>query len=320
MLIVSILINSCNHNQAREINAKPQVQKPEYALVIHGGAGDINPQKLPEEIRRKYRKALAAALKAGEDVLKDGGGAMDAVIAAIMIMEDDTLFNAAKGAVLTEAGTAELDASLMTGHDLNAGAIAGAKHIKNPILAAREVMLNSKHVMLAGDGADRFAAERNLDTVAQHYFITAHRKKQLQEYVHGTVGAVALDKKGNIAAGTSTGGMTAKKWGRIGDSPIIGAGTYADNRSCGVSATGHGEYFIRNAVAYDIHARMRYKNQSLDSAAREVVHNVLKEKFDASGGIVALDKSGNIVMEFNTTAMFRGYVKAGEKSFTAIFR
>lgn len=208
----------------------------------------------------------------------------------------------------------------MEGKTLNAGAVAGVKHIKSPILGAREVMLHSKHVMLSGNGADYFAANRRLDTVSQEYFITESRLKQYRESGHGTVGAVALDKHGKLAAGTSTGGLSGKKWGRIGDSPIIGAGTYADNRTCAVSGTGYGEFFIRNAVTHDIHARMLYKNQSLKKAARDVIFNTLRERFDANGGVIAVDKKGNIAMKFNTSAMFRGYIKSNGDKDLKIFK
>jgi beta-aspartyl-peptidase (threonine type) len=207
----------------------------------------------------------------------------------------------------------------MKGKTCNAGAVAGVRHIKNPILAAREVMVNSKHVLLAGDGADAFAVERGLDTVPQSYFITKRRKAQHEKSSKGTVGAVALDSQGNLAAGTSTGGMSNKKWGRIGDSPIIGAGTYADNKTCAVSGTGHGEFFIRNAVTYDIHARMLYNEQSLKEASYSVIHDILQKQYEAEGGIIAVDKNGNISMEFNTTAMFRAYTKSDGASDVKIF-
>ncbi|MGM0613383.1 MAG: isoaspartyl peptidase/L-asparaginase family protein, partial [Bacteroidota bacterium] len=264
-----VLFSSCDQQSKEQATHST----PDYALVIHGGAGNLKPEDIPEEMKSAYKASLNKALEAGEHVLKNDGTAMDAVIAAIVIMENDSLFNSAKGAVLTEDGEVELDASLMRGEDSNAGAVAGVKYVKNPILAAKEVMLNSKHVMLSGQGADHFAALKGLDTVPQEYFITSRRLRQHQKAIKGTVGAAAFDKEGNLAAGTSTGGMSMKKWGRIGDSPVIGAGTYADNRTCAVSGTGHGEYFIRNAVAFDIHARMLYKNQSLKSAAKTVIHD-----------------------------------------------
>ncbi|MCF8219524.1 MAG: isoaspartyl peptidase/L-asparaginase [Bacteroidales bacterium] len=311
ILFATVLLFSSCDQQSKE---QAIHSTPDYALVIHGGAGNLQSEDIPEEMKRAYKASLKKALEAGEQVLKNDGTAMNAVIAAIVIMENDSLFNSAKGAVLTEDGEVELDASLMRGEDANAGAVAGVKHVKNPILAAKEVMLNSKHVMLAGQGADYFAALKGLDTVPQEYFITSHRLRQHQKAIKGTVGAAAIDKKGRLAAGTSTGGMSMKKWGRIGDSPVIGAGTYADNRTCAVSGTGHGEYFIRNAVAFDIHARMLYKKQNLKSAAKTVIHDILSNKYKADGGIIGVDTAGNIVMEHNTSAMFRAFIKSsGEK-------
>ncbi|MFW6020029.1 MAG: isoaspartyl peptidase/L-asparaginase family protein [Bacteroidales bacterium] len=315
LIATVIFFFSCQQSSKKQISNS----EPDYALVIHGGAGNLQPEDIPEKTRRAYKISLNKALKAGDRVLENNGTAMDAVIAAIIIMENDSLFNSAKGAVLTEDGDVELDASLMRGKDSNAGAVAGVKHVKNPILAAKEVMLNSKHVMLTGRGADHFAAIKGLDTVDQDYFITSRRMMQHQKAIKGTVGAVALDKNGNLAAGTSTGGMSMKKWGRTGDSPIIGAGTYADNRTCAISGTGHGEYFIRNAVAFDVHARMLYKNQNLKSAAKTVIHDILYEKYNADGGIISVDTAGNIIMEYNTSAMFRGFIKASGEGETMIF-
>ncbi|MFO8054701.1 MAG: isoaspartyl peptidase/L-asparaginase [Bacteroidales bacterium] len=322
LFILSVLfysVTGCS-GEATDPDAMTDIPEgPQYVLVLHGGAGSSAPDDIPSALREAYHASMQQALKAGEAVLKGGGPAMEAVIAAIEVMENDSLFNAGRGAVLTEDGDAELDASLMEGNRLDAGAVAGVKHIKNPVLAAKAVMLNSRHVMLSGAGADNFAVEQGLDTVSQAYFITPGRLKQHKKASRGTVGAVALDKEGNLAAGTSTGGMSQKKWGRIGDSPIIGAGTYADNRSCAVSATGHGEFFIRNAVAHDIHARMLYGKETLEAAAHTVIHEVLRKKFDANGGIIGLDYQGNISMIFNTSAMFRGYIKAGEPPETFIF-
>jgi L-asparaginase / beta-aspartyl-peptidase len=247
----------------------------------------------------------------------------------VKILEDSPLFNAGRGAVFNIEGKNELDASIMCGETLNAGAVSGITNIKNPVSAARKVMENSPHVFLSGKGAETFSYEQGLEVVDPSYFFDQRRWEQYREYLRssvnrsrssldhevkmGTVGAVALDKEGNIAAATSTGGMTGKRYGRIGDSPIIGAGNYANNKSCGVSATGHGEFFIRNMVAHDISARILYKGQTLEEAATEVIQVNLKEQ-GANGGIIAIDKDGNIVMEFNTTAMFRGFVNsAGEK-------
>jgi len=279
------------------------------------------------EREQAYREALDEALTKGEAILAEGGSSLDAVEAVIRLMEDSPLFNAGRGAVFTAAGVNEMDASIMDGHGRDAGAVAGVKTVRHPISAARAVMEQSPHVMLAGEGAETFAAERGLEIVNPEYFRTESRwksylkakKRQEEEQAqdpdakHGTVGCVALDMEGNIAAGTSTGGMTLKNWGRIGDSPVIGAGTYADNRTCGVSATGHGEFFIRNVVAYDIAALMDYAGLSLQEAAQKVVMEKLVDQ-EATGGIVALDHDGNVAMVFNTEGMYRGFVKAsGER-------
>ncbi len=293
--------------------------RPAYALVVHGGAGTILRENMDAETEAEYRAKITEALHRGRDVLDRGGSAVDAVEATIRVMEDSPLFNAGKGAVFTEAGVNEMDSSIMDGRDLNAGAVAGVKTIRNPISAARAVMEKSPHVMLAREGAEAFAAEQGLAIVDPEYFFTKTRWDALQRALeqkaeaddekHGTVGCVALDREGNLAAGTSTGGMTMKMWGRIGDSPIIGAGTYANNETCGVSATGHGEYFIRNVVAYDIAARMQYLGESLDEAARFVIHDRLVSQ-GALGGVVAMDREGNISMPFNTSGMYRGYLKS----------
>jgi L-asparaginase / beta-aspartyl-peptidase len=298
--------------------------RPDYALVIHGGAGTILRENMDEETEAKYRAKLTEALHVGRDVLAKGGSAVDAVEATIRLMEDSPLFNAGKGAVFTEDGVNEMDSSIMDGRDLNAGAVAGVSTVRNPISAARTVMEKSPHVMLAREGAEAFAAEQGLTIVDPEYFYTESRWEALQRALekrevaadekHGTVGCVALDREGNLAAGTSTGGMTMKMWGRIGDSPIIGAGTYANNETCGVSATGHGEFFIRNVVAYDISALMQYKGMSLMDAANFVIHDKLVPQ-GAAGGIVAMDKHGNVAMPFNTSGMYRGYLKStGEEA------
>lgn len=299
-----------------------QVEKPEYALVIHGGAGTILKKTMSPEKEAAYIEKMQEALNAGEYILKNGGSSIDAVEASIQIMEDSPLFNAGKGSVYTDAGENEMDASIMDGSNLKAGAVAGVKTIKNPISAARLVMDKSQHVMMAREGAELFAEQEGLEIVDPEYFKSEKRwnsyrrmkAKQANEEdrsnkKHGTVGCVALDKKGNIAAGTSTGGMPMKMWGRIGDSPIIGAGTYANNKTCGVSSTGHGEFFIRNVVAYDISALMEYKGLSLEEAANYVVNEKLKSQ-GGIGGIISLDKDGNIAMPFNTAGMYRGYVKS----------
>ena len=297
-----------------------------YAIAIHGGAGNITPKNVPPEVQAKYKAKLKEALLAGEKILKNNGSALDAVTAAITVMENSPLFNAGKGAVFTAAGTNEMDASIMDGKSLNAGAVAGVRTIKNPILAARAVMEQSPHVLLSGNGADAFAKEKGLDIVDPSYFFTQRRwdsfqrekKKMEKGEKHGTVGCVALDVHGNLAAGTSTGGMTMKMHGRIGDSPIIGAGTYADNNTCAVSCTGHGEYFIRYAVAYDITALMKYKGLSLHEAANEVIMQKLKNA-GGDGGIIAVDNQGNISMVFNTSGMFRGKASNNQKPMVYIF-
>ena len=291
-----------------ELNTEVE-NKPQWAIVIHGGAGTILKKNLTSETEKLYNQKLNEALEAGSVVLENGGTSLDAVTAAITTMEDSPLFNAGKGAVFTAEGKNEMDASIMDGSNINAGAVAGVQTIKNPILAAREVMENSKHVMLQGEGADIFAKEHGLEIEDSSYFFTERRWesfKKVNKNKFGTVGAVALDIHGNLAAGTSTGGMTNKMKGRVGDSPIIGAGTYADNNSCAVSATGHGEYFIRNVVAYDIAALMKYSGVSLKEASNYVIMKKLKGQ-NAEGGIIALDKDGNFVMTFNTKGMYRGY-------------
>lgn len=314
-------------------------EEKNIAIVIHGGAGTIERDQLSAEQEASIKQALQAALDAGYAVLESGGDSSQAIIAAIKIMENSPNFNAGKGAVYTKPGKHELDASIMRGNDLEAGAVAGVSFTKNPILAAEQVMINSPHVMLAGSGADTFSKLRGLEQVENNYFDTEARFKAWQEvdektkakqteqasaqdvldaeFKFGTVGAVAIDKAGNLAAGTSTGGMTYKAWGRIGDSPVIGAGTYADNRSCGISATGHGEFFIRYAVAHDICARVRYQNKTLQQAADEVIMGELNA-VGGSGGIIGMDPAGKPVMVFNTPGMYRGF-KTTSASKVAIY-
>ncbi|NIP81311.1 MAG: hypothetical protein GWM90_19685 [Gemmatimonadetes bacterium] len=309
---------------------------------MHGGAGTMSPESMTPEREAEYRATMERALRAGHAVLRDGGGSLDAVVAAIVILEDSPLFNAGRGAVFTAEGTNSHDASIMYGPTLGAGAVAGVGVVKNPILLARAVMEASPHVMLSGAGAETFAQEQGLEIVDPGYFYTERRWRALQRAKEaeaggtgdgtggaagplssaskfGTVGVIALDREGRIAAGTSTGGMTNKKWGRIGDSPIIGAGTYAD-AECGISSTGWGEYFIRNVVAYDICARMRYKGIPLARAAREVIMERLESQEPETGGIVALDGDGHVVMTFNTPGMYRGYIDADGEVRTAIYR
>tara|TARA_B110000091_G_scaffold74806_1_gene82496 strand:- start:2048 stop:3067 length:1020 start_codon:yes stop_codon:yes gene_type:complete len=309
---------------------KVEVEKPTFGIVIHGGAGTILKENMSEEMEKAYREKLTEAIAVGHAILKAGGTSQDAVEQTIHVMENSPLFNSGKGAVLTADESIALDASFMDGKTLDAGAIAGVKHVKNPISAAIKVMNSSPHVMLSGAGADRFAAEQGLDTVPESYFITERRfnalkrvkareankqtaltTSEMQYYRNqriGTVGCVALDLNGNLAAGTSTGGMTNKKWDRIGDAPIIGAGTYANNASCGVSATGWGEFFIRSVVAHDIAALVEYKNLSVVEASKQVMQKV--KDLGGDGGVVVLDSKGNVAMEFNTSGMYRAHMNS----------
>ena len=285
----------------------------EFSIAIHGGAGTITRKNMTPEKENAYRSKLKETLNVGYSILNKGGTSLDAVEATIRIMENSELFNAGKGAVFTNAGTNELDASIMDGRNLKAGAVARVKTVKNPISAARKVMEETWHVMLSGDGADKFAKEQGLDIVDPNYFYTQRRwdsLKKIQVEKHGTVGCVALDKHGNLAAGTSTGGLTNKRWGRVGDSPIIGAGTYANNQTCAVSGTGQGEYFIRGNVAYDVSAIMEYKGKSVGEAAQNVIRKL--SDMGGNGGIITMDSKGNISMPFNTAGMYRGFRKAGQ--------
>lgn len=308
-----------------------------FVLVIHGGAGVLPKDDLTPEKEKAARATMDAALLAGHSVLARGGKALDAVIASIKLLEDSPIFNAGKGSVLTAEGTVGMDASIMDGATRKAGACADVKHVKNPIELARLIMDKTPHVLLAGDGAEMLAKEHGLTLMSAEYFITEHRKLQLQRIQQfekkfkagekktqtsnlesiGTVGAVALDKHGNLAAGTSTGGMVNKRFGRIGDSPIIGAGTYAHNLTCAVSGTGHGEFFLRGVVAYDIAAKMEYQGVALTNAAEEVVMRKLKDA-GGRGGVIALDAKGNVAMPFNSEGMYRGVIRADGKPWTAI--
>lgn len=341
LLLISILVISNSMTNLKE-KTPPKEMHSESVLVIHGGAGTILRENMTNEQDKAYREQLEKVLRSGMKALKEGKTSVETVELVIKLMEDSPLFNAGKGAVFNHNGAQEMDASIMNGADLNAGAVTGVQHIKNPIAAAKMVMEKSKHVLLSGEGAEEFAKEQALELVDPKYFYDENRYKQLKNAIKraeveldhngkkssqaiekedgkqgsvwskesekfGTVGAVALDYKGNLAAGTSTGGMTNKQYGRIGDSPIIGAGTYANNKTCAVSCTGHGEYFIRNVVAYDVAAIMDYQHKSLKEAAEYVVNTKLKEQ-SASGGLIALDAKGNVAMPFNTKGMYRGVI------------
>ena len=330
LIMVSSFI-ACE-NSDKEISKSSKIdtdqKKAEYAMVIHGGAGTLLKENMTDDVYQAYYKALDSALMIGQKILAGGGSSLDAIEKTIHFMEDSPLFNSGKGAVFTHDGTNELDASVMLGNGKKAGAIGGVTNVKHPISGAIAVMQKSDHVMMVGKGAEEFCALQGLEIVDPSYFRTERRWNSLQkilekeketgaisenpDYKYGTVGAVALDKNGNIAAGTSTGGMTNKKFNRIGDSPIIGAGTYADNNTCGVSCTGHGEFFIRYSVAYDVAARMEYKGESVNEAAEYVINTKLLEA-KGSGGLIALDAYGNISMPFNTPGMYRGYVKPNDK-------
>jgi L-asparaginase / beta-aspartyl-peptidase len=305
------------------------------AIAIHGGAGVINRADMSSEREALYRAGLEAARDAGYAVLEKGGSSLDAVNAAVRTLEDNPLFNAGIGAVLNRDGEAELDSSIMDGATLRAGAVANLRHVKNPIDLARAVMEKSPHVMIAGAGAEEFALQQGFTLVPNSYFRTEARMRQLQKTQeeekapkkraslgfdgHGTVGAVALDRNGTLAAATSTGGMTNKLPGRIGDSPLIGAGTYANNASCAVSATGDGEYFIRAVVAYDICALVQYKRVPLEAAARDVIHEKI-EGMHASGGVIALDRDGHLVIDFNSPGMFRAARDSNGRRDVALFK
>jgi L-asparaginase / beta-aspartyl-peptidase len=325
LVTVLLILFSCSNNRpaVQAKNDTQDVKKQEWAIVIHGGAGAMAKDKMTPEMDKQYRDALADALKTGKKILEEGGSALDAVEKTINTMEDNPLFNAGKGAVFTHDGKNELDAAIMDGSSLAAGSVACVTDIKNPISAARKVMTNSPHVMLSGAGASQFAKEQGLEIVPPSYFYTERRFNELQELLKkekmGTVGCCALDKNGNLAAGTSTGGMTNKKYNRIGDAPIIGAGTYANNSSCAVSGTGHGEFFIRYTVAHDISALIEYKGLSLKEASDLVVMDKLL-KAGGSGGVICVDKLGNVSMPFNSEGMFRGFATADGKSGVYIYK
>lgn len=335
-LTCACLSAACATAPAGAPQAASTVPVIEWGLVIHGGAGTITPASMTPDLEAEYHAALEEALRAGHAALAAGGSALDAVVAANVVMEDSPLFNAGRGAVFTAEGRNELDASIMDGATLRAGAVAGVTTVKNPIRLAREVMERSPHVMLARDGAEEFARLQGIEMVDPSYFFTERRWEALQRAQqrersslqphaedpatkYGTVGVVALARDGTIAAGTTTGGMTNKRWARVGDVPIIGAGTYADDR-CGVSTTGWGEYFIRNVVAHDICARMRYLGIPLEEAARQVIWDRLEVQQPETGGIISLDAGGHVVMTFNSQGMYRGYIDQDGNVDTAIYR
>lgn len=320
IILICILTMSCT----------PEVTKksPKAVLVIHGGAGWISKGSVSDSMEQAYVKTLEKSLLKGREIIKNNGSSLDAVQAAIEHLEDSPLFNAGKGSVFTFDETNEMDSALMDGATTNAGAATGISTIKNPIQVARAVLDHSVHVFLSGSGAEAFALKKGLTQVDPSYFFTQNNydnllkaKASMEEVKQnklGTVGAVALDKNGNLAAGTSTGGMTNKRFGRIGDTPIIGAGTYAENGVCGISATGHGEYFIRYVVAHDIAARIKYANQSIEQASTEVIETLKAN--GGLGGVIGLDATGTVVMPFNTKGMFRGYISLDGDPIVALYR
>ncbi|MBU2505576.1 MAG: isoaspartyl peptidase/L-asparaginase [Bacteroidetes bacterium] len=337
MAAFMIVFNSCVKDIEETNFASEKVT--EFGLVIHGGAGYIYPGRYSEMEERAYKEKLKEALLIGYEILKNNGTALDAVEKTIQVLEESPLFNAGIGAVLTSEKTVELDAAIMSGKNLSAGAVAGIKHIKSPISLARKIMENSPHVMMIGEGAEVFALQNGMEKVSNEYFITEDKLKEINK-IHaeerkkksesnliidsgnnkfGTVGCAALDKFGNLAAGTSTGGMANKRFGRVGDVPIIGAGTYANNKTCALSATGHGEFFIRNVVTHDISALMEYKNLSINKAASLVVMDKL-EKQNGKGGVIGIDRLGNITMIFNTDGMFRGFITDKGIPNTALYK
>jgi beta-aspartyl-peptidase (threonine type) len=340
LLILLLIIISCNENTSE--NKNETIKTPNsFAIVIHGGAGGIKKEYFTEAQQAAYTQKLQEALNAGYAVLENGGISLDAIQAAITVMEDSPLFNAGKGAVYNSDGNQEMDAAIMDGNTLNAGAIAGVNHIKNPILAARIVMDSSKHVLLSGKGAEIMAKKYGVEMVDSSYFFTEKRMNQLKkiqgkdkteldhtafliknelidDHKYGTVGAVAIDKSGNIAAGTSTGGMTNKKYGRVGDVPIIGAGTYANNLTCGISATGTGEYFIRTVAAHEVSSLIKFNNFSPAKALNEVLFNQIGP-LGGEGGMILIDKNGEVYWDFNSSGMFRGYKKSNGETKVEMF-
>lgn len=342
LLILTVLVTACS--SPRSAQDDQQKKAGDIVLVIHGGAGTLLRGNMGPEQEAAYQGALVFALHTGYDILKKGGTSLDAVEAAVRAMEDNPLFNAGKGAVFTNEGRNELDAAIMDGKSLGAGAVASVTTIRNPITAARKVMENSPHVMMIGAGAEKFAQQQGLEMVPNTYFYTedrwqgllrakradsikaatekkssGSRQQENRDEKYGTVGAVALDSYGNLAAATSTGGMTNKKFGRVGDAPIIGAGTYANNNTCAVSCTGWGEYFIRLSVAKSVSDLMEYKNLSVEDAANEMIMNKVPA-LGGDGGLIALDRQGNFTMPFNTSGMYRGYIRADGRAVVSIFK
>ncbi len=331
--IVSLIIAISGVVTLMNTSARPRTP---VAIAIHAGAGTISKEDLTAVREQEIRDTLTRAVQAGHEILSAGGSSLDAVTVAVTMLEDSPDFNAGRGAVFNAEGRHEMDASIMDGSKLDAGSVAGVHNIRNPILLARKIMSDSVHVMLMGEGAEVFARQHDIEFAGDDYFFTEYRWKQLQQAKSGenqnshyfsdppdrwlsTVGAVALDAQGNLAAATSTGGMTNKRWGRVGDSPIIGAGTYADNRSCAVSATGHGEYFIRATVARDICSRVQYLGRSLNDAADYVINGQLKA-MGGDGGIIAVDGKGNIAQTFNTPGMYRAMIDANGNLSVSIFK
>lgn len=326
---VVILLINCNTKQEHK---NEDTNEQPIAIVIHGGAGTILKENMTDSLENAYLTVLDEAISTGYNMLNNGSKSIDVVEAVIKILEDSPLFNAGKGAVFTNDGKNELDASIMDGSNQNAGAVAGITRIKNPITLARLVMEKSEHVMMIGEGAEMFAQSHGLEFVNPEYFYTQQRFESLKRAQEketialdhnddkfGTVGCVCLDKHGNIVAATSTGGMTNKRYGRVGDVPIIGAGTYAKNGICGVSATGWGEFFIRNVVAYDIAAQMMYQSKSLSEAAQNTIHQKVAT-MGGDGGIIALDHLGNVVMEFNTAGMYRASIDSKKEKQIKIYK
>ena len=337
-LLICSLLALATVAGAQPFGKMSSVKENRIGLVVHGGAGTMERGKMTPEHEREYRAGIENALRAGWEILQRGGSSLDATEAAVRVFEDDPLFNAGKGSVFNADGINEMDAAIMDGKTLRAGAVANVQHVKNPILLARLVMEKSPHVMMAGEGAEAFAKDHGIELVDAKYFFTQERWDALQKAkaaekagangdkkfylsdqdLHGTVGAVALDRNGNLAAATSTGGKTAKLPGRIGDTPVIGAGTYASNSTCAVSGTGDGEFFIMATVGSEVSALMEYRRKTLQEASVAAIDKVAK--LGGTGGLIAIDKNGNISLPFNTSGMYRGYVDPNGKFVTEIYR